>query len=668
MAGPAFRTYFGAQAISAFGSAMSALAVTFAIIGLGASAGELGLVLASGTVPALVLMLVGGVAGDRWERRLIMLGTDLVLAVTMGVLGVLVITGRAEVWHFLVGQLVGGAAMAFTGPASVGLMPSLVPADQLQSANTLRVTSRNVASIAGPPVAGILIATSSAGWALAADGLSFLVSAVLVARLPRSPGHVEAGASVWGDIRHGWSAFTSRRWVVLMVLGFAAYQATVLPAIFVLGPILSEQKLDGAASWALVLSARAAGALVAGLWLLKWRPRRPVAASAAVILLDVPFLLALAAGLPVVVVVLTAAVSSAGVMAADTLWESALQEHVPQDVLSRVSSYDWFGSMMINPLGFALIGAAAAGFGVSPVLLTAVGVTVVVHSLLLVSPSVLGVTRAQPATAPPAPTRSSRSRSILIAEEVRRRPERREDGAEEEHRGDHEAEPDRDDLHGPAERVAARAAEHPGGDARRARPARRPAPSEAQAPMSVIPIVTTPVRNSTTAWSTSIAGAHRATDRAVHPRASPRLEQVPGLADGDHGAGDQHPAGPDRLAEDAALLREGRGLLDRVLDARGDVDPVDAEDAACHLGELLGAHRAGGGVLGADDARPSPARRPRARLRSPCRPSRRRRRSAGSAGTSPRWRRPSPAHRAGCARRRAGSSGCAGSPRAGRAR
>jgi predicted MFS family arabinose efflux permease len=406
MAVPAFRTYFTAQAISAFGGAMSALAVTFALIDLGAGAGQLGLVLASGTIPALVLMLVGGVAGDRWERRLIMLGSDVLLAVTMGTIGILVLTGRAEIWHFVVVQLVGGAAMAFTGPTSVGLMPSLVPSEHLQSANSLRISSRNVASIAGPPVAGLLIATSSAGWALAADGLSYLVSALLVARLPRSPGRVQAGMSVWDDIRHGWTAFTSRRWVVLMVLGFATYQASVLPAIFVLGPILAERELDGASSWALVLSARAVGALAVGLVLLRWRPRRPVVASVWLIFLDLPFLLALAGGLPVAAVVVTAAVSSAGVMAADTLWESALQENIPEDVLSRVSSYDWFGSMMINPLGFALIGAAAGGLGVGPVLVAAVGVTVVVHALLLVTPSVWSVTRAPRAplaTAPPAP-------------------------------------------------------------------------------------------------------------------------------------------------------------------------------------------------------------------------------------------------------------------------
>ena len=412
LAQPAFRTYFTAQTVSALGSAMSTLAVTFAILGLGGSATELGVVLAAGTVPALLLMLVGGVAGDRWERRQILAVSDLVLAVTMGALAVLVLAGEAEIWHFLVGQLVGGASMAFKGPASVGLMPTLVDEEHLQSANSLRVSAWNVSSIVGPPIAGILVATSSPGWALAADALSYVVSAALMLRLPRSRVVAEAASNMWEDIRHGWREFTSRRWVWLMVLGFASYQASVLPAIFVLGPILAERNLDGATSWALVLSGRAAGALLAGGLLLRWRPRRPLVASTALILLDLPFLVALAAGLPLGLVVATAALSSAGVMASDTIWESTLQTRVPADVLSRVSSYDWFGSMMINPLGFALIGAAAGGLGVGPVLIAAVGVTVVVHGLLLVSPSIREVSRAPlptPAPAPDAPSAPGRS-------------------------------------------------------------------------------------------------------------------------------------------------------------------------------------------------------------------------------------------------------------------
>lgn len=389
-----FRTYFAAQAISALGSAMSTLAVTFAIIGLGGTATQLGVVLAAGTVPALLLTLIGGVAGDRWERRRILVAADSVLAVTMAVLAVLLLTDRAEIWHFLVAELVGGAAMAFTGPAAVGLLPTLVPDSALQAANSLRASSWNLASIVGPAVAGVLVAAGSPGWALAADALSYAVSGVLMTRLPRSRGLVEAGATVWADVRHGWHEFTSRRWAWLMVLSFATYQATVLPAIFVLGPILAERELDGASSWAVILSTRAVGAVLAGFVVFRWRPSRPLVASTAVILLDLPFLLALATGLPVWVIAVAGAFSSAGVMAADTIWESTLQARVPREVLSRVSSYDWFGSIMINPLGFALIGAVAGGLGVAPVLLAAAGIQVVVRAVLVVNPSIRGMVRA----------------------------------------------------------------------------------------------------------------------------------------------------------------------------------------------------------------------------------------------------------------------------------
>lgn len=392
----AFRSYLAAQSVSSLGSAMSMLAVTFAILRLGGSATELGVVLAAGTVPALLFVLLGGVAGDRWERRRILIASDLVMTATVGALAVLMLTGNAEIWHFLVGELVGGTAMAFTGPAAVGLLPTIVEEDMLQSANSLRVSSWNVAEIVGPPVAGILIAVGSPGWALAADALSFAVSAVFLVRLPRSRGLVEAGASIWGDVRHGWREFTSRKWLWLMVLSFASYQATVLPAIFVLGPILADREFEGASTWAVVLSARAVGALVAGAVLLRWRPRRPLVASTAMVLMDIPFLLALALGLPVVLVVGTAALSSAGVMAADTVWESTLQSRVPRKVLSRVSSYEWLGSIAINPLGFALIGVVAAGFGVGPVVLTAMGIQIVVRCLLLMAPPIREVRRTEP--------------------------------------------------------------------------------------------------------------------------------------------------------------------------------------------------------------------------------------------------------------------------------
>ena len=390
---PAFRWYFAAMGVSAVGSAMYGLAVTFAVLGLGGSVTQLGVVLAAGAVPTLLLTLVGGVAGDRIERRSIMIASDLVMGAVMTVLAVLLISGHAQIWHFMVGELVAGCAMAFSGPAAVGLMPTLVTEDLLQSANSLRYTTWNVASVIGPPLAGILVAAGSTGWALAANAATYGASALLMLRLPRSRGRVEAGGTMLGDLREGWQAFTSRRWVVLMVASFASYQATVLPAIFVLGPILAQKHFDGASSWALVLSARAVGALVAGALLFGWRPRKPLVASTALVLLDVPFLVILALGLPMPLVVVAAAISAAGVMAADAIWESTLQAGVPGEVLSRVSSYDWFGSIMINPLGFALIGAVSGAIGLGPVLVAAMAVQVLVRGALLVSRPIRSVDR-----------------------------------------------------------------------------------------------------------------------------------------------------------------------------------------------------------------------------------------------------------------------------------
>jgi len=388
---PAFRWYFSAISVSALGSAMATLAVTFAVLDLGATAAQLGIVLAAGTVPAVLLVLVGGIAGDRWDRRSILIGTDVVQCLTMLALAVLMLSGHAHIWHFLVGELIGGACMAFIGPTAVGLMPTLVGEDQLQAANSLRMTSWNVSSIVGPPLAALLVAAGSPGWALAANAASYAVSGLLMLRLPRSRGVVRAGATALADLREGWTAFTSRRWVVLMVGSFAIYQATVLPAIFVLGPVLSEEHLDGATSWALVLSARAIGALAAGVVLLGWRPGRPLVTASMMVLLDVPFLLALAFGAPVVVVVLTAVISSAGVLGSDTVWESTLQANVPSDVLSRVSSYDWFGSMLINPLGFALIGVVAHVAGATEVILVATALLVVVRAGLWFSPVIRSI-------------------------------------------------------------------------------------------------------------------------------------------------------------------------------------------------------------------------------------------------------------------------------------
>jgi MFS family permease len=378
-----FRRFYFGQSISALGGAMSPLAVAFAILAINGSAVDLGLVLGAGTIPALVLTLFGGVAGDRFERRRILVTAELVMAVCQGVLATAIITGIAEVWHFIVVEFVFGCVRAFSSPAMTGFLPSLVPADSIQPANALLRIARNVVQIIGPAGAGIVVATLSPGWALALDALSFLISALMLAGLPKSFGVVEVGTSVWASLVTGWREFRSRTWVWSMVTSFAVYQATVLPAMYVLGPVLAEDHYSGATFWAFVLSARAAGALLMGFVLLAWRPARPLVASTAAILLDIPFLVALGTGAPAPLVVIAGTVSSAGLMAADTLWESTLQSKVPPEIVSRVSSYDWMGSIVFSPLGFLLVGVVAAAYGATTILLVVTAVHLLVRLTLL---------------------------------------------------------------------------------------------------------------------------------------------------------------------------------------------------------------------------------------------------------------------------------------------
>jgi MFS family permease len=382
-----FRAFLVGCSVSALGGAVSPVAVTFAVLAINGSPADLGLVLGLGMLPLLVLTLAGGVAGDRRERRRILLAADCTMAACQTILAVTILTGSAEIWIFVVAGLVTGSCHAFSRPAATGFVPTLVTEDQLQAANSLLRASLSTAQIVGPALAGVILAVSSPGWALAADAATFLVSAAVLRRLPRSSG-TGSKRPVREDLAEGWHELRARRWAVAMIGSFAIYQATVLPALFVVGPLVAEDEFSGATTWAAIMSARAVGALVAAGVTLNWRPRRPLVASAALGCLEIPFLVLLATAGPTPVLLALAVVSTVGLIAAETLWETTLQNEVPRDLISRMSSYDWLGSVLFNPAGMILVGLIATDVGATPVLLAAAGVNILVRGALLMNPAV----------------------------------------------------------------------------------------------------------------------------------------------------------------------------------------------------------------------------------------------------------------------------------------
>ncbi len=299
----------------------------------------------------------------------------------------LVITGTAELW--MLGALAGvtGAATGFFGPASTGLLPEVVPAEQLQPANALRATAVSTGEILGPLAAGVLVAAAGAGWTIAVDAATFAISAACLTML-RMPGRGtrEAGSFI-SDLREGWVAFRSRRWVWTFVAYFAL--ANMLwGAWSALGPIVAERELGGAAAWGSVLAAIGVGALLGSVIATRVKPRRPlvfVALAEALFAMPLAFL---AAGSPVALLACGALLSGAGMMLGMSVWESTLQRYIPAESLSRVSSYDWFGSMAFYPLGLAVWGPVAAVIGISLSLWLAFGLFIAAIVTLLAVPDI----------------------------------------------------------------------------------------------------------------------------------------------------------------------------------------------------------------------------------------------------------------------------------------
>jgi MFS family permease len=381
-----FRLLFTGQIISLFGDALTGVALAFAVLDIG-SATDLGYVFAAKTVPLVGFLLIGGVFADRLPRRAVMLVADVVRFGAQGAVALLVLMHSAHIWEIVILQAISGTASAFFNPASTGLTPLTVSPERLQQANALRGLSMASTGIIGSAVSGVLVATIGAGWALAIDASTFAVSAFFLAQLQLPP-HVKIAAqSFFSDLRDGWREFASRTWVWVIVL--AASIGNMMTSVFVvLGAVVSKDSLGGAGAWATILAALGVGSLVGGLVSLRVRLRHPLFFGSSLLgFLALPTAL-LALRAPVAVIAAGALLAGGGNMIFNALWETALQQHIPAAALSRVSAYDWFGSLAFQPLGLVIAGPAAAGLGVSTTLWVAAAGIVAMALLAVATPSV----------------------------------------------------------------------------------------------------------------------------------------------------------------------------------------------------------------------------------------------------------------------------------------
>jgi DHA3 family tetracycline resistance protein-like MFS transporter len=371
---PSFAWLWSGQTISRLGDSFYTIALARWVLEKTHSATAMELVLVCSMIPMLLLLLLGGVFVDRFSRLRVMLSSDLLRAGIVGLVAVLAMSGRLEVWHILVMSALFGVVDAFFFPAYAAIVPDVVEDSDLSSANSLSSMSLQLAGIIGPAIAGWIVAKAGPGLAFALDSLSFVISAICLTMIPQKDvlrKEVTAESGVLKDLHRGIQTVLQSPWLWITIAIAGLSNITLSGPFEVALPLLIEQRFGATAqTYGTLMALSSVGSLLAAIWIgRKKRLRRRgylvygawLVASLMLVLMGLPFALV---GVGLAVCIWEACITTLGLA-----WMNSLQELVPADQLGRVASIDALGSFALLPVGFAVAGLAADRWGASTVFL-----------------------------------------------------------------------------------------------------------------------------------------------------------------------------------------------------------------------------------------------------------------------------------------------------------
>lgn len=363
-----FRYLFAGQAASMIGDAIVFVALALYVTEIGTPT-DVGLVLAAATLPLVGFLALGGVWADRLPRHRVMIVTDLIRFALHALLAALIFTGAVEIWHLVVIEALFGSAEAFFRPAYSGLVPQTVPEEMIQEARAAGSTVETVAEFLGPALATALVLGLGPGWAFALDAVTFLVSAAFLTQVrPRERGAAPVRRRLGEDLREGWHEVRSRAWIWVTIAVFSFALLLSFGPWTTLGPTVAEQEYGSTGAFGLLAAAIGAGTMIGALLGFRWRPLHPMRTAFMCALPWPAVIAAFGIGAPLAVLVPLFAAAGTGIALFDIWWETALAERVPPHTLSRVSAYDWMGSLALLPAGYLIAGPLGEALGENLVL------------------------------------------------------------------------------------------------------------------------------------------------------------------------------------------------------------------------------------------------------------------------------------------------------------
>ncbi|MFE9685474.1 MFS transporter [Streptomyces sp. NPDC006285] len=406
-AGRNYTLLTAAAVVTNLGSQGALIAAAFAVLDEGGDGGDVGLVAAARTLPLVLFLLIGGAVADRLPRHRVMVAANALNCVSQAAFAALVIAGEPQLWQMMLLTALGGTGQAFFNPAAEGMLLSSVTGKQAGRAFAVFRLAMHGAGLGGAALGGAMVAVVGPGWVLAVDAVAFAVAGGLRAFL--DVGHIPPrvpGTGLLTDLRDGWREVVGRPWLWAIVAQFSVVVAVVGAAEAVYGPLVARDSLGGAGPWGLALAAFGGGTVGGALLMMRWKPRRLLlAGTLCVFPLALPSA-ALAVPLPVGALCAVMFVTGVSIEVFGVSWMTALHQEIPEDKLSRVSAYDWFGSIAMVPLATALAGPAESVFGRTASLWGCAVLVIVVTAAVLFVPDVRNLTRRTKEVAQGLPTKT----------------------------------------------------------------------------------------------------------------------------------------------------------------------------------------------------------------------------------------------------------------------
>jgi MFS family permease len=387
-----FRLLFAGVGTSLLGDGVYTVAIAWQVYDLSNAPTALSVVGLAWTLPMVLFLLVGGVLGDRIDRRRLLIVSDLVRAAAVGGMATLALTGVVELWHLIALVVVYGTGQALFAPSFQAIVPEVVPKERLVQANSLQQLFEPLAfRLAGPALGGLVIGAFGTGEAFLIDTLTYSVSIACVTMMRPLPRTVpEEQRSIRSDVREGVGFVRSQTWL-WATLGAAAVTLLLwIGPLEVLLPFVVRNEYGGGAeALGLIFAAIGAGAIgsaaVIGqrglgrrhvLWMyLGWGASTLALAGYGIVH-------------EVWAAMMIAFLAGIGEGVGNITWVTLMHRHVPDRLLGRVSSLDWMVSIGLVPVSFAMAGPVAEWVGVEATMIGASLLATVAFLTFLAIPGV----------------------------------------------------------------------------------------------------------------------------------------------------------------------------------------------------------------------------------------------------------------------------------------